>query len=324
MAGTEGRRRRPRSAAGFTLLELTVSLAVLMLLSGLAAASFTPWLDFQQKLDTDARLDTLQAAFADLLARSALQVMADPGRAVLPVGPQTLADGQVLTDPGLRTNLAQALHQPLNLLEDGYHQSWVLRVSLGQTREEQGTPVRYRVLALLSPGANGHLEAGTRFDPALGTLVLAGDDRGVLIDGLPAARTAFLQVQDRVDRLAQALQSWFQLRWQGDADRDVSIDYFAGPCAGDALAPAWDSSADALPNGCGGVLDAGLLAPLLALQATDVADGLGGHLQVDNASAAVRNPDNPDAALRVPPYSVLVSAALPGGGQLRRSVLGTF
>ena len=108
------------------------------------------------------------------------------------------------------------------------------------------------------------------------------------------------------------------------SDLDVSIDYFAGACPGDPLAPAWDAAADALPNGCGTPLDARELAQRLSLSAADLQDGVGTFLRVDNSSPATRNPDHADPAQRLPPYILVIEADLPGGERLLRTVLGTF
>ncbi len=326
-AMAEGRCQRGACAAaadGFTLLELTVALALLMLISGLAAASFSPWLLFQQRIDTDARLVTLQAALLDYLDRDPQTVLGDADHAVLPVANREVANGSRLTDTALRASLAGALRQPDRALNDGFNQPWLVFVSRGLVRADSAGPVHYRVVALVSAGANGLIDAGTSFDIDTGVLTLAGDDRGALVDGYPAAQQRLVQVGARAERLAQALQTWFQLRWQGDADRDASIDYFAAPCAGDVLALAWDGGADALPNGCGQPIDARQLAARLALVPADLLDGIGGYLRVDNSSAATRNPDHVDPAQRLPPYSVVIEGDIPGGERVQRAVMGTF
>lgn len=317
-----GPARKP--VQGFTLLEVTVTLALLMLLTGLATAALTPWLAFQQRLDTDARLTRIAAALGTYLDQQALVVAQMPASAGLPLPGGLLADGTVISNPAQRQALAQALHLSAADLDDGFHQPWMLHATALLTTVVEGVVLHYRVLAVVSPGDNGHPEPATQWNAATGGLVLAGDDRGVRVDGLPVAQQAMVQVRQRVDRLATALQDWFQLRWQGDADRDVGVDYFAAPCPGSAVPTAWDGGAGALPGACAGWLDASQLAASLALAPGDLLDGTGAALRVDSRSPATRNPEQPDAALRAPPYSVQVHGALPGGGDVVRAVLGTY
>jgi hypothetical protein len=296
-----------------------------MLLSGLVAGSFGPWLLFQQRIETDTRLAALQSVWEDYLDQHAPEIEADSSSAGIALGGQALPDGISLSEPGVRDALAHALGLGgAALFEDGFHQSWQLRVSRGLTRTEQTVKLHYHVLALLSPGANGHLEPGTRFDPDTGALQLAGDDRGVRIDGLPKARQRLQGLQARLERAALAWQAWYQTRWQGDTERDASIDYFAGPCADDPLALAWDSGSDALPNSCGASIDGALIGGRLGLAPADLDDGAGGVLVFDSSSGLTRNPDQADPARRIPPYSAAVVGTLPGGEPLRRAVLGTL
>jgi len=184
--------------------------------------------------------------------------------------------------------------------------------------------LHYHVIALLSAGANGRIEAASSFDPATGALKLAGDDRGVLIDGWPIARRQLAALELRLERASGVWQDWFRSRWEGDAERDPSIDYFSGPCPGDVLANAWDTAADALPASCGPGTDPAAAGARLGLAAGELLDPTGAALRFDANSSATRNPDHPDPGQRNPPYSAIVSGALPGGVVVQRAVLGTL
>lgn len=315
---------RPR-ARGFSLLEVLLALALTMLMSGLVAASFSPWLGFQQDSDTVQRLGTVQALWLAWLEAHADAVEQQGQAAALPLGDNLIADGTVFAGPAWPPRLALALGSAgAALVEDGFHQPWTLRVSQGLVRDDQGVALHYHVLAVLSPGANGHFEAGTRFDPQTGLLSLAGDDRGVLIDGWPAARRQRAVLESRLERAAALWQDWFRARWEGDPERDPSIDYFAGPCPDDLLASAWDGASDALPANCAGSTDPAAAGRRLGLSAGELLDPTGLPLGFDALSEATRNPDQPDPGQRAPPYSARVSGKLPGGVLIARTVLGTL
>ena len=310
---------------GFTLLELTVTLALLMLVSGLVASTLGPWLVFQQRIDTEERLLTLRGRWEELLDHFALPIEAQTLRPALSLGPIELQDGQSLAEPAVREGLASLFGEAGGaVFEDGFHQGWTLRVSRGLISEESGVTLHYHVLAILSAGPNGHLDTGTRFDPETGALAVAGDDRGIRIDGLPRARRRLLALQAKLERAAGAWQAWFQTRYEGDAERDASVDYFSGPCPGAALTLAWDSAPDALPNGCGSAVSGTVLAAQLGLGPADIDDESGGTLLFDSASVFTRNPAQPDPTRQAPPYSAAVIGSLPGSETVQRIVLGVL
>ncbi|MDE3010042.1 MAG: prepilin-type N-terminal cleavage/methylation domain-containing protein [Pseudomonadota bacterium] len=313
------------NAGGFTLIELVVTLTLLMLLSAIVATGFSPWLAFQQALETDQRLAAQQQLWMAWLERHAGEVEqagADPG---LALGERWLADGTLLDAASWQLPLSAALGAAgPALVEDGFHQPWRMHVSRSLLRDERGIALHYHVLALVSPGANGRIEPATRFDAATGLLLLAGDDRGVLIDGWPLARQQLERLDARLERAGNAWQDWFRARWEGDAERDPSIDYFAGPCPGDPLASAWDGGPDALPPSCDAASDPAAPGLRLGLSIGELRDPTGAPLHFDANSAATRNPDQADPGLRIPPYSAMVSGGLPGGTRVQRSVLGTL
>lgn len=316
---------RGQPAMGFSLLELVIALSLLMLITGLVGASFSPWLSFQQTQETEQRLAQQQALWLAWLERHASEAEADPGRAGVPLGDVWLADGTVLSDAAWVDRLGAALAATgPALVEDGFHQPWTLRISRGLSRDEHGVLLHYHVIALLSAGANGQVEAASRFDPETGALTLAGDDRGVVVDGWPIARHQLEQLELRLERASGAWQDWFRSRWEGDAERDPSIDYFAGPCPGDVLADAWDTASDALPADCGPGSDPAAAGVRLGLTSSELLDPTGAGLHFDANSIATRNPDHADPGQRNPPYSAIVSGALPGGVVVQRAVLGTL
>ena len=315
--------RRP--SAGFTLLELTVALGLLMLIGSVLAGTLTPWLAFEQGQDTEQRLLAAQQVWRDWLERHAADIERDPTQPGIPVGSAWLADGSKSDSPNLRSQLGQALGSSApELFEDGFHRPWTLRISRGLARDQRGTTLHYHVLALLSGGANGQIEPGTRFEPDTGLLVLGGDDRGIVVDTWPAAVAQLEVLEQRLQRVAAVWQDWFRARWEGDAARDASIDYFAAACPGDPLANAWDTGADALPAPCAESDDPAAPGSRLGLSTDELRDPTGAMLRFDAHSGATRNPDRTDPGQNMPPYSAMVSGTLPGGVQIQRAALGTL
>jgi hypothetical protein len=193
-----------------------------------------------------------------------------------------------------------------------------------------GVEVPYHGVAIVSTGWNNRLDTvagcGTTGLSAAGVLTVCGDDEGVLVDGLSIAADNVRQSSARMDKIAQAYQSYFQTRFESDPARDVSVDYFA---SSGTPVERWDGGGAMPSTGCSGAVP--LIAAtdtsphtVLGLSNADVTDAYGQVIQLDNCSNSTRNPNNATIALQAPPYTALVQTTLPGGALLQVSVVGTF
>ena len=316
---------RPCGQNGFTLLEMAIALVLMSMASVLVAGSFEPWLAYRQENLTDVRMQTLAAAIA-------AAYLSDPRReegdnaAELALRGGILGDRMAVDGRTVAILDARRASGGVHDGEDGFNRPFAILVSPRQTRQFDGVALSYHVVAVVSGGRNGHIEAATRLDPASGLLSLAGDDRGIVVDGFAIERALAEESLTRLQRVADAYQAYFRLRFLSDVRRDVAVDYFASACDGSAYADRWDAAGtDAMPSGCSeGVELVEASTRLLGLSDRDRLDAWGQPVRIDNASVAVRHPDNPDLAMTLPPYSARVFTVLPGGGQLPVGVLGSY
>jgi prepilin-type N-terminal cleavage/methylation domain-containing protein len=323
-------------ARGFTLTEIAIVLAVLVPLVLFVLDVLGPMLAFQGGLDNRRQLADVRQAFVAAYRDNALSVDGDAGaRFVLPEGTiepvlPDAASGRCASAPATFAPLARHLTQSASTaFRDGFAAPMCVLITPRLARNVSGVDVFYRIIAIVAPGQNGRLDTVAGCSTGLsaaGELTLCGDDEGVLVDGLNIASELLRQTLARMQAVAGAYQAYFQMRAQGDAARDASINYFA---SGGTPAQRWDSSGAMPLSACTGespLLAAGGSPPaaVLGLSPADVTDPFGQVIQYDNCSNAVRNPQNTDAALQSPPYTAAIVTRLPGGAQLRVTAVGTW
>jgi prepilin-type N-terminal cleavage/methylation domain-containing protein len=338
--------RRRRASSGFTLIEIMIALALVTGLTLMMFQAITPWLKLRQKIETEHRLSQLREAIGIAYRANAMGIESQAG-AQLQLTTGSVA--QLLTpsaflgtapkqscapNPGAAAAIATFVAEdPTRSLTDGNAQPLCVFVSpqLGQNRD--GITLYYHVVALVAVGNDGHLSAGTGFDPNTGELTVdpASDDMGVVVNGFGIQLDLYLDTHQRLDRVADLYTSYFTARYLANPARDYSVDYFLGGAA------PYDSDATAnRPLGTGSAWQpvGAYLAPLgLGLQEQTTAYESANEIEVANqmldlsqlvGSVQVQEPAVKGVAL--PPYTALLRAALPGpvGTYLVRVVPGNY
>lgn len=330
-----------RRQRGFTLLEILVALVLIGGLYAIVSDSFGPALAFRAEIETKEKQKDLRAAIFAAYKLNAVTVDAEPA-AKLDFGSGTGVMAPVLPDGTTKrcgstatTFLPVARFSGSSagvIYRDGYGNPMCLFITTRQSLTVSGSTIYYHSVAVVSPGRNGVIDATTALDNATGNLTLGGDDMGVLLDGRTMAQDRYQVTIESIRRAAEAYQAYFSVRYQTDPARSISVNYFA--CGNDTTCPPatpnsqWDAG-NGMPTTCAGPIDmfrSTGISPhaVLGLSESDVTDGYGNRLKLDNCGAGVRNPSNADAAMRTPPYTAVISTTLPGGDTLSQTAVGQF
>jgi prepilin-type N-terminal cleavage/methylation domain-containing protein len=233
-----------RNQGGFTLLELLISLAILTAISLSLLGFLAPWMAFKQKLDTDRKLMEIKALFTTVYERNAWMAETTDtatfkfSGGVLTTSPLTSARSCVSQVASLQS-LGSYFSDGLPRGEmDGYANSFCFLISPQLSLLKNGVNVYYHNIAIVSAGRDSALDANTMMDASSGSLTLAGDDTGVLINGYTIQEKKFRETEARLSRIASLYESYFTARFLANPSRDVMIDYFAKANP----AGAWDSA----------------------------------------------------------------------------------
>lgn len=325
-----------RKQRGLTFIELMVSIAVLIIISGLVT-NLGPTMNFRARIETENRLKDLRNAVETAYREHAATVDASEN-AEMDLG--TLGKlSPTANTAGAVCAATATTFQPIarygtraasDMAEDGHHRPLCLFINPRASSVIDGVTVFYHSVAIVSAGTNGKLDTGTTLD-ADGNLVLGGDDKGLLFDGRKFALDRYRLTMDNLRKTADALRLYFRARYEGDPSRSTSVDYFG--CGAEACPPAtanprWDAGNE-LPTTCLGAVSmvaatGTSIHTFLGLTQADVTDGYGTVFEFDNCVDTVRSPNNTTTTMQSPPYTAMVSTTLPGGDVLATSVVGEF
>jgi hypothetical protein len=264
--------------------------------------------------------------------------------------------------------LAQYADTPARtLVTDGFGRPWVVYVSDPLTTIKDGVTLTYHVIAFVSNnggpenGTGQVLNAGTTFDPTTGILTLGGHDVGVVINGAVVERRLLRRTLQTMRLIAGEYGTYFTTQYESDANRDITIDYFASAPPGSSNPTVWNSASpignSANGNGPGfafpGPLPAGAtstgtltgpsvcdmqpvtdinFAQTLGLSGPDQTSAWGYELGVGNGPNSGstscygddRDPQSANGALTSPPYTALIGAWVPGGSLVTVPVVGSY
>ncbi len=314
--------RTMRWQRGFNAVELILSLGVVSMLTATALSHYGVYIDQNQKDETRVRLRQLHLAMQEAYRRELLTISPPAGAAVV-VGATNIADGASTTAALVGSLTPYASISAELLARDGFNQAVRVHVSNELTQVLAGTPLRYRIIALLSSGKNARFE--TTFDVTTGSLNPAGDDVYEVVNGYSVVREAYDDTAMRLERLASGYQNYFLTRFLANSTRNISTNYFAATDPSGSPSANWDQTGTVLTSGGTSVsAQAANMIPALGLALADVTTIFGQAILIDNSSSNVNHPDNPVAARTLPPYTARLIAPLPGGEQLVRTVAGVY
>jgi prepilin-type N-terminal cleavage/methylation domain-containing protein len=329
-----------RAQSGFSLVEVLITLALVTILSVTALNVLAPWLNFKQALDTDRKLQDMRQSLQNAYAANAMlaESPANTGRVFLGLAHDAAApgsacdaagaNGMALSSALLSTYLTEAGTAAAN---DGSANPLCFFISPQLTRDVEGVRMHYHMLAVVSTGRDGVLDAGTAFDPLTGQLTFAdgSDDRGVVVNGYAVQYEKYRDTLERMNRLAALYESYFTTRFMNTADRDVSRNYFyrngAGGDPGGSInaTGTWTSALSVMGNALG----------VSAVDATSTYESensieVGNNQEsvtVRGQTTTVRSPASLGTG-STPPYTALLRARLPGAADnyLVRAVVGSY
>lgn len=309
---------------GFTLLELMMATAILAIMIPVLSASFYQYSMAKQSTANDKAIEALREALAAAYRGNLVtaESQADP-ILVLPSG--SISNGITATGSVLAPLASYSSRATADLALDGYRRPFTIYVSKQLSQSVGGATLYYRVLAVVSRGRSETLNPGTSFDPNTGKLVLAGGNVGLLVDGYGIARRAFDDTSSKLIRIADAYRSYAQTRYLSDPNRDLSVNYFANVNSGGGTSSRWDGGGVIGTTG-GRVINLAALPGVsnLGLASSDMLDSYSQAIQVDNSSAATKNPDNSTPAYALPPFSASISTNLPGGANYSINAVGSY
>lgn len=324
---------------GFSLIEVAVTIILVGMLYGVMMEGFGPAIQFRAKIETEAKLKSLRTSLLTAYKDNMASVEAEPGQRLVFSSGQAIdqqipgANGRCVSTSTTFLPVARYLETSSTLAHlDGYNQPICVFITPRQTITVTGVALNYHSLAVISPGRDNQVDATTVLS-VTGELALGGDDIGVLLDGRSFVQDQFQVTLDALRRTADAYQAYFQARYQADAGRSASIDYFSCGQANCAAAgdPHWDTGGIMPSLGSGGAgvaMDSAMAGgrpfEILGLSQSDVTDGYGGTLQAQNKGDLCRNPGNSNGALTAPPFTAVIYADLPGGTRVSQTVVGIF
>jgi type II secretory pathway pseudopilin PulG len=316
-------------------------LAVMSLLSLGILSSLGSYLEFSQRQSTRIRLEQLRESLERCMAALPYEIFSGPANSLTIAGnnlPDPTESGTARANRPAETSAAQwrAVRNCSSpsleaLVSDGFNRPWLLGVSNDLSLEVASARIRYRVAALVSTGANGRLES--TFDATTGQLTAGGDDLAEVVDGIATMQNLHADALQKSTKVANAYREYFTTRYLASASRAYEVDYFArSDSSGNPLSPLWDGpSPEGQAGGVAGTTGGAAvpatdpelrLLDALGLSIADVTLRPGYPLRIDNSSPAVNNPDNPDPARTLPPFSARVIAPLPGGEVLITTASG--
>lgn len=324
--------------AGFSLVEVVITLALVTGLYVAMMQGLGPALSFKSKIETESRLKNMRESLIMTYKDNLNEIDSVATQILTLKGAKTVAqalpsaEGFCGSDATSFTAIGQYLDvSPSRAHLDGFNQPMCFFITPQQTLTIDGVDLKFHSFALVSAGNNGVVDSGTTLSND-GILTLKGDDTGVLIDGRAFMQDRYRETLEALKTTAKAYQGYFQARYQADPSRSLSVDYFSCGAANCASASdaKWDVSGY-MPSLGGGASGAsaitstasGVPHQLLGLSKADVTDGYGQPLFIQNTGDLTRNPANATVSMRAPPYTALVYSDIPGGTRLSQTIVGT-
>lgn len=323
---------------GFSLVEVIVTLVLITGLYVTMMQGLAPAIAFKSKIDTEQKLKAMRSSLVSAYQDNVQAIDAVAGQVMTLSDGSTIpqkaanAAGRCTSESTTFTPIARYLDGSASRAHtDGFNQPMCFLITPRQTMTIDGIALNYHSFALVSPGKDGEIHANTKLTNA-GELILDGDDIGILLDGRAFIHDRLKETLATVRRASAAYHAYFQARYQADANRALSTNYFscgALDCS-TANVTKWDSGGQMPVLGSGNNGDlanlntaSGRPYQILGLSISDVTDGFGGVISIQNRGNLVRNPNNASASMVQPPYTALIYSTIPGGIRVEQTVVGT-
>jgi prepilin-type N-terminal cleavage/methylation domain-containing protein len=318
-----------RTQSGFTLVEMLIAMILLGLAVSVTVQASGAALQFFNRLETDQRLKELRMSLMEAYRQNSTFVESNTGAwfttsegTVSPSQPNGSGYCVNTTETSFNALGRYLSTSPSLIFKDGHGMPFCVFITPQQTSNVNGQDLTFHSVAIVSGGRDGVVEGATRFSD-VGILSTAGDDQGVVIDGRALVTERYFETVNRIRRIADAYQAYFQNQYLANSSRDASVDYFANTDrSGNASALFDGSGIAASSRGAAVTMSSIGLDIALGLSQTDVTDAYGQLILVDNSSNAVRSPDNSTLALQIPPFTARISTLLPNGTVISQSVIG--
>jgi prepilin-type N-terminal cleavage/methylation domain-containing protein len=321
-----------RAERGFSLVEILITMTLVTILSVVALNALGPWLTFKQTLDTDRKLQDIRQALLAVYESNAKTIESQAPRTFNGLVHDTAAGGTYCAsqEAALATMSQYLTESSAGMANDGFASPLCFFVTPQLVLPVEGVRIYYRMVAVVSGGKDGTLDAGTAFNATTGQLTLGGDDRGVVVNGYSVQYKKYRETLERMNRVASLYESYFTTRFMNTADRDVSRDYFynstgiGGDAGGSVNATStWTPVVTALGSSIG-------VSPVDGSTAFETADPIevGNHTEtvtVNGQTTSVRSPASLSTGA-TPPYTALLRAKLPGPADnyVVRVVVGNY
>lgn len=339
---------------GFTLLEIVISIALLVMIIAVLMNGFGPWLTFKQKLETEQVLKDLQQATTAFYRTNHWNIVNAENAGTGGPGAFSTATGTLSTGTGpaastIRTTCPggsagydpsdttaqEANLKPLepylsrslkNVVSDGFNNVMCVLVSPRQVKMYQGAPIYYHSVAFIAPGNNTTIDENTQFvqDSDLGwVLSLGGDDAGITMDGFQVGLENYQISMNRIQRYAKSYETYFSIRYLSKKDRDYTLNYFyANDGSNNGDSGNVDSSGQPIPEVMlgwtkqvsGGWTDADVFSSVL----DDIPAGASGQTNQFSAVLGISRSDSINAwgkPIYVDNRSIRVKSGVDGSGK---------
>ncbi len=323
--------------SGFTLVELAIVLTVLVVLVGMSLGPGVRLIRWQRQMETQGILTNLSSALGNIYQSNAWLIDSSNNATFnfsLNGTAYVLSAGPANTSANLSALQAVATYASLAFTTSGNDSmNNPMQVYVSNQLADLTTGVQYHVIAIVSPGWDGQIDADTSFNVNTGALNLGGDDMGFVLSGWQYELANMQNTITKLGAVRDSYQNYFTALYQQDSEKNIYVDRFADADSSGAPSGYWDGSAAStvinsqycLNQGNTNTISNTGVKAALGLTSGAATSAWGQEFLVDNDSSSTRNPDSMGAGSITVPFTAAITAALPwGGAPLQVTVTGLY